>query len=77
MKTITKTLYEFDDLDEDAKETARAWWREGILEHDFWYECAIEDAKELGKLLGIEIENVYFSGFWNHFHHPRSFSMGF
>lgn len=30
MKTKIIELYTFDELDEDAKERARAWWREGM-----------------------------------------------
>lgn len=32
---------------------------------DDWHECVTDDAKEIGALLGIEIEHVYFSGFWS------------
>ena len=32
---------------------------------DDWHESTIEDAKEIGKILGIDIDNVYFSGFWS------------
>ena len=29
MRTIEKTIYQFDELNEDAKERARAWYRNG------------------------------------------------
>ena len=64
MKTITKTLYEFNDLSEDAKEKAREWYREGALDYE-WYDTVYEDAKTIGKLMGIDIDNIYFSGFWS------------
>jgi hypothetical protein len=34
MRTIEETLYQFDELDESAKETARNWWRE-IADYPF------------------------------------------
>lgn len=60
--TQIKTLYTFDELDDSAKETARQWYREGAFNYD-WYDCTIEDAKTIGKILGIDIDKIYFSGF--------------
>jgi hypothetical protein len=34
MRTIEETLYQFDELEESAKETARNWWRE-IADYPF------------------------------------------
>ena len=60
---IKKTdVYSFAELEADAKEKAIAWYREGNLDHE-WWDFIFEDAKELGKLMGIEIDNIYFSGF--------------
>ena len=69
-RTITKTLYQFDELADHAKEIARQWWRD--LEAQYWdSECVIADAVECARILGIEIDGtpnkprVYWSGFWS------------
>lgn len=61
-ETIVKTYYTFDELDDDAKEKAREWYREGALDYD-WYDYIHEDAKEIAGLFGLEIDKIYFSGF--------------
>ena len=55
----------FDELSDEAKERAREWYRQGNCDDCFWSECTIDDAKEIGKYMGIDIENIYFSGFWS------------
>ena len=63
MRTIMveKTLYQFHELPEDAKQYAiSTYWGS-----DWDYECIFEDAKEIGKLMGIEIKDIFFTGFWN------------
>lgn len=47
MKTIETTVYEFDELSDKAKETARDWWRDGRL-YDNWWEHIYEDAATIG-----------------------------
>ena len=64
-KQRTTLVYQFDELDEKAKERAREWYRQGNWDDSFWSECVIDDAKEIGKYMGIAIDNVYFSGFWS------------
>ena len=59
------TVYQFDELSEQAKKRAREWYREGNCEDSFWSECTIDDAKEIGKYMGMEVDKVYFSGFWS------------
>jgi len=63
METRTYTVYDFEELSESAKENALNHVRELILTDGFWSECIIEDAKQIGELIGIDITNVYFSGF--------------
>jgi len=66
-ETITKTIFKFNELSDSAKETARDWFRSCIDHDDF--DTVIEDAVNMGKLLGIEIDSkgqshcVYWSGF--------------
>lgn len=61
-QTVTLTAYTFDELDDSAKETAREWFRSVQLDYD-WWDFTTDDAKRLGKTLGIEIDDIYFSGF--------------
>lgn len=56
--------YAFSELDDEGKENALNQHRE-INVHDLWYEYVYDDAKEVGKMLGIYIDNIYFSGFWS------------
>lgn len=47
MKIITTKVYEFDELNEKAKEKARGWYRDGSLEYE-WSDGIYEDAKNIG-----------------------------
>jgi len=64
MKTIEINLYQFNELSESAKETAIDWYRSGNLGYN-WWEFAYDDAKEIASLFGLEIDRIYFSGFWS------------
>ena len=56
------TLYEFQELPDDVRREICSNW----LNNDSWWsECVIDDAKEIGKLMGIDIDEVYWSGFWS------------
>lgn len=46
-KTITKTVYTFDELSDPAKEKARDWYREGMFDYA-WWESTYEDAERIG-----------------------------
>ena len=61
-RQVTKTIYTFDELSDEAKERAIADWNHDGLDYD-WWEYVVDDAKEIGKLMGIQIKNIYFSGF--------------
>lgn len=63
MRTIMveKTLYQFHELPEDAKQYAiSTYWGE-----DWDYESVFYDAKQIGKCMGIDIDDIYFRGFWS------------
>ena len=53
----------FIDLSADAKENAVEKYRDTGIDFGFYAECVIEDAKEIAKILGIEIGQIYYSGF--------------
>ena len=62
---ITKTdVYKFDELPEESKQFAIEKFRENNLDYE-WYEFTYEDARECGKQIGIDIDKIYFSGFWS------------
>ena len=63
MRKITTYLYEFEELSDRAKERAIEEFRVHNLEDWGWHEHIKDDAKAIGALMGIEIENIYFSGF--------------
>lgn len=65
MKKVEVSLYEYKELSDKAKEKARAWFTTDYPCHD-WWDPIYEDAKEMAKLLGIEIDDIYFSGFYSH-----------
>lgn len=62
VKTKSITVYSFAELSDSAKETARNKWRENHLDYD-WWEGVYEDATTIGALMGIAIDDIYFSGF--------------
>jgi hypothetical protein len=59
---IETTVYKYDELSDVAKEKARDWFRTDSAQ-DEWWDSTFEDVTECGKLLGIQIDNIYFSGF--------------
>jgi hypothetical protein len=62
MRANTIYSYTFNELSDSAKDKARADYRHYGLDYE-WWDYTIEEYKELGELLGIEIDNIYFSGF--------------
>jgi len=80
MPEIVETnVYQFHELSEEAKEKARAWYREGALDYD-WYEGVFGDFETVCTILGIRLKStqvllmgggtrskprIYFTGFWN------------
>lgn len=61
--TTTETVYKFSELSDEAKEKALEYFRSQVFTDSYDYECVLEHAKEVAKLLGIDVENIYFSGF--------------
>lgn len=80
LQVTEKTVYSFDELSDDAKETARTWWRDSEAQDWNDSEFVIDDAKRVAAILGIEFSTstvnlmgggtrqkpcVYWSGFWS------------
>ena len=64
MKTIQKTyeVYSFNELSESAKQKALQDNAENLNE---WWDHVFEDVKTIASLMGINIDNIYFSGFYS------------
>ena len=78
-EVIETTVYRLDELSEAAKDKARAWYREGGFDYD-WYDAVYEDFQQIAVILGIDIKTrtvrlmgggsrqeprMFFSGFWS------------
>jgi hypothetical protein len=61
-KTIT--VYTFDELSEKAKEKARDKYRNNF-EFEWYAEFVIDNAKTIGALFGLDIDRVFYSGFYH------------
>ena len=64
MRVIEKTIYQFDELADAAKEKAREWFR-GSADDNWWSESVIDDAKRIGALVGFDVDGIYWRGFWS------------
>jgi hypothetical protein len=63
--TIVQTIYkDFNDWDSETQEKILCENRYFNTESGTeWCECSIEDFKEAGSKFGIDVDNIYFSGF--------------
>lgn len=80
MRTIEtrNTVYQYDELTDEAKERAREWYRRACDGDDYWQESVIEDAETCAKILGIEIDQRQvkrMDGKYNE--HPKIWFSGF
>ena len=64
MRTIETNLYTFDELSPEAKERAieNARNTEWLTDHE-WWDCIYDDFRRDMKTNGIEVDQIYFSGF--------------
>lgn len=60
IETITRELYKFEELSEKAKQNAIDVFRQHNIFED---EATLDDAKTIAKLMGITIDNIFYSGF--------------
>lgn len=60
IETVEYKVFKFEELNDKAKEKARQWYRDGIE-----FEPEFEDAKTIGKMLGINISRVLYTGFYS------------
>lgn len=53
MRTIEQTIYTFDELNDDAKERARAWYREDL---DYpWFGEVMDSLKDFCSEFGVKV----------------------
>ena len=63
-------VFQFEELEDDAKEKAREWWRTTALDYE-WWEYSFQDFSKICEILGIDIDTcganhqgcIYFHGF--------------
>lgn len=65
VRIITTPVYNFDDLDDNAKEKARDWFREATASDNDFAVFINEDAKTVFGYCGFKIEDISWSGFWS------------
>lgn len=61
MQIIQVEAFRFDELSSDAKQKAI----DVVSRYDTCYEDVYYDVKYIGELMGIHINDIYFSGFWS------------
>lgn len=64
-QTHTLTTYQFNELSEDAQEKALEKYWDWNVDDSWWSDFIIDDTKEIAKIIGIDIDNIFFSGFWS------------
>jgi hypothetical protein len=65
MRIIETKAFMFEELNSEARKKAIESFQHINVEDDFWHDNVIDDAKQIGALMGIDIDKVYFSGFWS------------
>ena len=53
-RTVETVVYPIEELPETAKESARAWYRETCLDHE-WYDAVFEDFEAICRILGVTL----------------------
>jgi hypothetical protein len=56
--------FKFSELSEEAKQKALEQYRAGF-DFSFHSECTLDDAKDIAALFGLDIDKIYYSGFWS------------
>jgi hypothetical protein len=64
-RTATITVFQFDELNDKAKEKARNWYRSTNASDTSWSDGVIEDAKNVFAHCGFDIKDIYCRGFWS------------
>lgn len=62
--TIEKTVYTFDELSADAQQNALEELSDINVGYE-WWDSDYDDFKTIADIIGINIKNIYFSGFYS------------
>jgi len=65
MRIHETEVYNFNELSDDAKETAIEKLRETACQWDDWHEYTLELAKQILQDFGFENPEISYSGFWS------------
>jgi len=66
MRTIETTLLKFEELNDDQKRQALDHHRDWNVDGGYdWFDGVYDNATRIAELMGIDISNIYFSGFWS------------
>lgn len=65
MRVIETKVFTFEELNSEARMKAIESFQHINVKSDFWHDNVIDDAKQIGALMGIDIDKVYFSVFWS------------
>jgi len=63
--TISTDVYKFEELSKESKEKAIEKLHDCNTDYYDWHDGTTEDAKQIAEILGIDITNIYFSGFYS------------
>lgn len=55
MRVVETNVFQYDELDDRAKERAREWYSRHVFEDACDWEFVYEDAVRVAEILGIEI----------------------
>jgi len=64
MEIVETKVYTYDELSDEAKQVALEKQRDINVDHD-WWDFVYEDVATVAALMGIDIDRIYFSGFWS------------
>ena len=53
-RTVETVVYSIEELSETPKESARVWFRETSLDHE-WYDAVFEDFETICRILGVTL----------------------
>ena len=80
MRVVETNVFQYDELDDRAKERAREWYSRHVFEDSCDWEYVYEDAAEVADILGIDLRqrrvtlvgghhryepSIWFSGFYS------------
>lgn len=65
MRQETIDIFKFSELSDDAKENAIEENRNWNVEGFEWWDSVYDDVRHVCSLIGFDVDDIYFSGFWS------------